>query len=59
MALDRQHVINLLRRLGYEQAADNAERTLPDPVPLDQFQEFTDRHNISRDELTSQMGGSP
>jgi hypothetical protein len=59
MALNRQHAIDLLRRLGYERAADDAELTLPDPVSLEQFQEFADRHNISRDELVSQMGGSP
>jgi hypothetical protein len=59
MALDRQGTIDLLRRLGYTQAADEAARTLPDPVSLDQLQEFADRFHISHDELISQMGGSP
>jgi hypothetical protein len=60
MPLERQHAIDLLRRLGYERAADEAELTLPDPVSLDQFQEFVGRHNnIDRDELISQMSGSP
>ena len=59
MALDRQEMVNLLRRLGYAQAADDAARTLPDLVSADQVQEFADRHSITRDELISQMGGSP
>jgi hypothetical protein len=59
MAYDRQSVIDLLQRLGYEQEADEAMRTLPDQVTLDDLTAFGDKHNISRDELTSRMGGSP
>ena len=59
MALDRQEMVKLLRRLGYAQAADEAERTLPDPLPADQAREFADRYNITLDEVISQMGGSP
>ena len=32
---------------------------LPDPVSTDELIKFTDRYNISRDEVMSQMGGSP
>jgi hypothetical protein len=59
MALDRQGMIDLLRRLGYTQAADEAARTLPDPVSLDELRQLADRFHISHDELISQMGGSP
>jgi hypothetical protein len=59
MALERQRMIDLLRRLGYEQAAKDAERTLPDPVSLDQLREFSERYNVSHDELINRMGGSP
>ena len=59
MALDRQEIVDLLRHLGYAQAADEAARTLPDPVSADQAREFADRYNISRDEVISRMGGSP
>jgi hypothetical protein len=59
MALDRQRMIELLRRLGYAQAADEAERTLPDPVSLEQLQEFAARYDVSHDELINRMGGSP
>ena len=59
MSLDRQWVIDLLRRLGYTQAAEEAARELPDPVSIEEIRSFGDRHGISRDELMSQLGGSP
>lgn len=59
MAQDRQWVVDLLRHAGYREAAEAAEQELPDPVTLEQVQEFADRHGISRDEIISQMGGSP
>ena len=59
MPQDRQWFINTLRRLGYTEAAEEAERELPDPVSTDELIKFTDRYNISRDEVMSQMGGSP
>lgn len=59
MAYDRQWVVSFLRRMGYAQAADEAAKVLPDEVSRDQIQEFADQHGISRDELISQMGGSP
>jgi hypothetical protein len=59
MSQDRQWFLHTLRRLGYTEAADAAERELPDPVSLEELKEFTDRYNISRDEVMSQMGGSP
>ena len=59
MALDRQEMVRFLRHLGYAQAADEAERTLPDPLSADQAREFADRYNITLDEVISQMGGSP
>ena len=59
MAYERQRVVDLLRRLGYTQAADNAARELPDPVSLEQVSEFTDRYHIAIDEMISRIGGSP
>jgi hypothetical protein len=35
MQLTRQHVVDLLRRTGFVGAAEDAARTLPDPVELD------------------------
>jgi len=59
MAYNRQSVVDLLQRLGYDHEADEAAKTLPDPVPLEELIAFGDKHNISRDELTDRMGGSP
>ena len=59
MSQDRQWFVNTLRRLGYTEAAEEAARTLPDPVSVAEIRQFADRYNISRDEVISQMGGSP
>jgi len=59
MAYTRQWLVEILRRLGYAQAADDALREMPDEFDLKQLQEFGDRHRISRDEMTNAMGGSP
>jgi hypothetical protein len=59
MTYDRQSVIHVLQLLGYEEQADKAAKALPDPVSMDDLIAFTDKHGISRDELTSRMGGSP
>jgi hypothetical protein len=59
MAYSRQWLVDALRRLGYERAADEALQVLPDQVDLKQLQEFGDRHGISRSELIDRMGGSP
>jgi Tfp pilus assembly protein PilN len=59
MSQDRQWFVSTLRRLGYTEAAEEAARTLPDPVSLEELKQFADRYNISRDEVMSQMGGSP
>ena len=59
MARDKQAVVDELRRLGYQEAADAAVRELPDEVTQRDLEEFGDRHNLSRDELVNRMGGSP
>lgn len=59
MQVSKQTVIDVLRKAGYFQVADEAARVLPDPVDLEQVLEFGGRHGISRDELVGRMGGSP
>jgi hypothetical protein len=59
MSQDRQWFVDTLRRLGYTEAADTAQRELPDLVSLEELKKFADRYGISRDEVMSQMGGSP
>ena len=55
----RRHVIDLLNRLGYTQLAEEAPRVLPDRVDADQVSTWGMQHGLSRDDLMSQMGGSP
>ena len=59
MPYSRRWVSDILRRNGYQQAADEALRVLPDEVDRAQLEEFGDRHNIFIDDVISQMGGSP
>ena len=59
MSQDRQWFVETLRRLGYTEAAAAAERELPEQVSLEEVTKFADRYNISRDEVMSQMVGSP
>jgi len=59
VARDKQAVVDELRHLGYQKAADAAVRELPDRVTQKELEEFGDRHNLSRDELVNRMGGSP
>jgi hypothetical protein len=59
MKVSRQSVVDLLRRLGYEQAAENAMRELPDPVDTEEAAKLGERYGIYRDDLISRMGGSP
>ena len=59
MAHSRQWLVDILRRLGYTQEADDALREMPEEFGIKQLQEFGDRHGISRGELISRMGGSP
>ena len=59
MSQDKQWFVNTLRNLGYTEAADQAARELPDSVSMEELKKFADRYGISRDEVMSQMGGSP
>ncbi len=59
MQFTRQHVVDLLRKTGFSQAADEASRELPDPVDLDQVSAWGAKYGITKDELISRMGGSP
>ena len=55
----RQHVIDLLNRMGYTQLAKEASRVLPDPADIDQISAWLMQYGITYDGLISQMGGSP
>jgi hypothetical protein len=55
----RQHIVDVLRRTGFPEAADAAMRVLPDPVDLDEAANWAAQYGITHDELISRMGGSP
>jgi hypothetical protein len=59
MSESLQHVVNVLRRAGLAQLADEAQRTLPDPVDRKELEHFGAVHGLSPDVLTERMGGSP
>jgi hypothetical protein len=60
MDYGRQELIDMLRRLGRAQAADDAVHELPERFSRQELQDFAERHGIqSQDELTDLMGGSP
>jgi hypothetical protein len=55
----RQHVVDLLRRTGLPGLAEEAHRTLPDPVEYSHAERFLAQYGITKDELISRRGGSP
>jgi hypothetical protein len=59
MQLTRQQVVKVLRRAGYPAEAEEASRSLPDPVTWDRLAQWGLRHGITKDQLISQLGGSP
>jgi len=59
MLISRQHLVDMLRRMDYKQAAEVAERELPDPVDSEEAAKLGERLGIFFDDLISGMGGSP
>ncbi len=59
MQYSRQEIVAIMRRTGFTQLADEAERVLPDPVPVDRLEAFAQAHGLDRDSMISEMGGSP
>ena len=59
MSESLQHVVDLLRRSGLPELADEAQRTLPDPVDRKELEHFGATHGLSPESLTERMGGSP
>ena len=57
--LTRQHVVDLLRRAGLREMAEDALRDLPDPVDSERVAAWAVPYGINMDDLISRMGGSP
>jgi hypothetical protein len=59
MEVTRQHVVDVLRTAGLAEAADEANRSLPEQMELERAEEFLGPYGITKDVLISRMGGSP
>ncbi len=59
MQVTRQHVVDVLRTAGFAEAAEELSQVLPDQVDLDDVEGILLPYGISKDVLTSRMGGSP
>jgi len=59
MSESLQYVVDVLRQAGLTQLADEAQRTLPDPVDTKELQHFAAEHHVSLEMLSERMGGSP
>jgi hypothetical protein len=59
MEVTKQHVVEVLRTAGMLEAADEADRSLPEELDLERAAEFLGRYGITKDALISRMGGSP
>jgi hypothetical protein len=55
----RQHVVDVLRKAGLPEMADEALRDLPDPVDSEQAAAWAVPYGINMGDLISRMGGSP
>lgn len=59
MSESLQHVVDVLRRLGLPDAAEEARQTLTDPVGRAELERFGLAHGLSPEALADRMGGSP
>ena len=55
----RHDVVDMLRRTGLPEIAEEALRVLPDPVDLDFAVKVLQSYGVTMDELIDRMGGSP
>lgn len=52
----RQHVVDELRHAGWSDLADEALRTLPDPIDVTQLEAWGIQHGVSFEDLKSRFG---
>ena len=59
MELRKEQVVEILWNAGLQEVAEEANRSLPDPVQLEEAAKFGEPYGVTRDVLISRMGGSP
>jgi hypothetical protein len=52
----RQLVVDVLRHAGWPELADEASRTLPDPVDVTHFEAWATQHGFSLEDVKSRFG---
>jgi hypothetical protein len=52
-------VVHILRRAGFREVADEAEKELPDALDLEEAMNWCARHGVNESDVVSQLGGSP
>jgi hypothetical protein len=52
----RQFVVDVLRHAGWPELADEASRTLPDPVDVTKLEAWGMQHGVSFEDLKSRYG---
>jgi hypothetical protein len=58
MQRSRQQVVEVLRRNGFPEVAEEVLKALTDPVDLDDALKFLEPYGIMNDSLISRLGGS-
>jgi hypothetical protein len=59
MQFSRQQVVDVLRKTGFVQLADEARNGLPDPVDSEQVEAWGQTYGVNLGRLIDRMGGSP
>ena len=59
VAYTREHVAEVLRKTGRKELADEALRSLPERLDEEELMRLAALHGITRDMLSSELGGSP
>ena len=52
-------MVHILRRAGFREVADEAEKELPVALDLEAAMTWCAQHGINESDLISQLGGSP
>jgi hypothetical protein len=52
-------VIHILRRAGFREVADEAEKELPVALDIDEALNWCAQHGVNQSDVVSQLGGSP
>ena len=52
-------MVHILRRAGFREVADEAEKELPVALELDQAMNWCAEHGVQESDVISQLGGSP